>query len=404
MSPPFLRRVTLRNYKSIAACQVALGPLTFLVGRNGAGKSNFLDAIRFVGEALFHGSLDVAFRQRGGLPEVRRISGGHPHHFSIKLEFCLPSGQVGYYYFRIGGKPNGSYEIQSEKCHIVDEFFSENHFTVESGEIKAASVPVMPASYPDKLLLIGASGIPEFRPVYEALCRIAVYNLSPRDIAAPHRPDAQDILSRSGDNAASILQKISPEDHGKIREHLSRIVPGVSDFGAKALGNQEIIEFKQAVKGQEYAWTFPAESMSDGTLRAFGVLLAVFQGTANTAGGKAPLFVGLEEPEIALHPAAAGCLLGSLFEGSNTRQIVVSSHSPDLLDDWDIPIESILAVDNVGGTSTIAAINQANVDIIKQGLMTPGELLRQNQLQPDEDIVDKVMSDRQLRLFDMGEG
>jgi recombinational DNA repair ATPase RecF len=46
--PPFIRRVTIRNYKSIAACQVDLSPLMFLVGANGAGKSNFLDALRFV--------------------------------------------------------------------------------------------------------------------------------------------------------------------------------------------------------------------------------------------------------------------------------------------------------------------------------------------------------------------
>ncbi|WP_343414230.1 AAA family ATPase [Candidatus Amarolinea dominans] len=48
----FLRRVVLQNYKSIAGCDVQLGPLTFLVGPNGAGKSNFLDALRFVADAL----------------------------------------------------------------------------------------------------------------------------------------------------------------------------------------------------------------------------------------------------------------------------------------------------------------------------------------------------------------
>ncbi len=49
---PFLRRVVLRNYKSIRECDVALGPLMLLVGPNGSGKSNFLDALRFVAESL----------------------------------------------------------------------------------------------------------------------------------------------------------------------------------------------------------------------------------------------------------------------------------------------------------------------------------------------------------------
>ena len=55
----FITRVSLRNYKSIAACDVQLQSLDFLVGRNGAGKSNFLDSLRFVANAL-NSSLDHA--------------------------------------------------------------------------------------------------------------------------------------------------------------------------------------------------------------------------------------------------------------------------------------------------------------------------------------------------------
>lgn len=39
--PAFLTRIILRNYKSIGHCDVKLGPLTYLVGVNGSGKSNF---------------------------------------------------------------------------------------------------------------------------------------------------------------------------------------------------------------------------------------------------------------------------------------------------------------------------------------------------------------------------
>ncbi len=50
--PRLVTRIALRNYKSIAACDVQLAPLSFLVGPNGSGKSNFLHALRFVAEAL----------------------------------------------------------------------------------------------------------------------------------------------------------------------------------------------------------------------------------------------------------------------------------------------------------------------------------------------------------------
>src|SRR4051812_37987421 len=117
MQQPFLTRVTVRNYKSIAACQVKLSQLVFLVGPNGAGKSNFLDAIRFVADAL-RTSLDHALRDRGTIKEVRRRSGGHPNHFALRFDFLLPNGQRGYYAFRVGARPSGAYEVQTEECQL----------------------------------------------------------------------------------------------------------------------------------------------------------------------------------------------------------------------------------------------------------------------------------------------
>jgi len=77
MGPTFLGRVVLSNYKSIKECSVSLGSLAFLVGQNGAGKSNFLDALRLVTESL-NTSLEHALRERGGINEVRRRSSRHP--------------------------------------------------------------------------------------------------------------------------------------------------------------------------------------------------------------------------------------------------------------------------------------------------------------------------------------
>ncbi|HVR37935.1 MAG TPA: AAA family ATPase, partial [Thermoanaerobaculia bacterium] len=46
----FIERVSLMNYKSIAHCDVELRPLTVVVGRNGSGKSNFIDSLHFVAD------------------------------------------------------------------------------------------------------------------------------------------------------------------------------------------------------------------------------------------------------------------------------------------------------------------------------------------------------------------
>lgn len=397
---PFIRRVTIRNYKSIAACQVDLQTLMFLVGPNGAGKSNFLDALRFVADAL-RTSLDHALRDRGTIKEVRRRSGGHPNHFAIRLDFTLRDGSDGHYSFRVGAKPGGGYEVQNEECVVHTGILPEqtHSFSVTSGKVESTAT-LLPAVLPDRLFLVAASGLPEFRPVFDALSRIEVYNLNPKVIALPQLPDPGDLLRRDGSNSASVLQQIDTDSRNRISHYLSRIVPSVSTVDPKTLGAQETIEFRQNVKGQTHPWRFLASSMSDGTLRAFGILLAIFQSEV-VQNGYPPLVIGLEEPEMALHPAAASILLAALREASQRVQILVTSHSPDLLDNPDIDTDSLLSVENDDLLTRIGRIDSAGRDMLKRNLFTAGELLRQNQLAPALDAVTDVQHERQLNLFDL---
>jgi len=300
---PFLRVITLRNYKSIAACKLRLPALAFLVGPNGSGKSNFLDSLRLVSDSL-KTSLDHALRHRGTIKEVRRRSGGHPNHFAIRLDFSLPSGAIGHFSFRVGAKPAGGFEVQYEECRIYDPALglTEHFYHVESGKIKSASFDPQPASLPDRLFLVAVSGLPEFRPVFDALSRMEVYNLNPKEISAMQKPDPGELLRRDGGNIASVFNQLPDSAQEQINQYLVRIVPGVSDAETRTLGSQETIEFRQAIKGQKHPWRFLAASMSDGTLRAFGILVSIFQSLK--ASDQKPLLVGLEEPEMTLHPAA----------------------------------------------------------------------------------------------------
>ena len=402
MDRSFIRRVTIRNYKSIAACQIGLHELMFLVGRNGSGKSNFLDALRFVSESLST-SLDHALRDRGTIKDVRRRSGGHPNHFSIRLDFELPSGYTGYYSFRVGAKPGGGFEVQTEECRIVglDALASEHYYRVESGQLKKASFATGPACLSDRLYLVVASGLPEFRPLFDGLSRIEVYNLNPEKLREMQKPDPNKFLRRDGSNAASVLQRLPLETRQIINEHLSQIVPGIKEANTMTMGLQETIEFKQSVAGQKHPWQFLASSMSDGTLRAFGILLSVFQSVG--ASDSQPLLIGLEEPEIALHPAASSILLSALREGARHCQIIVTSHSPDLLNNADIDTDSLLSVESDEGLSKIGPIDEVGRKMLRERLFTAGELLQLNQLKTDPDAVRDVKHERSLKLFELGE-
>ena len=399
MSDPFIKRVTIRNYKSIAACRVELGSLMFLVGPNGSGKSNFLDALRFVADAL-RISLDFALRDRGSIKEVRRRSGGHPNHFSLRLDFVLPSGQDGHYVFRIGAKQAGGFEVQAEECRIRNLMRPDAYFRVDRGEVVEASFTPHPASLPDRLFLVAASGLPEFRPIFDGLSAIEVYNFNPDAIGGMQSADPGDILRRDGGNAASVWQRLPEEARSLILDDIGRIAPGIQGIDYRQLGSRETVEFRQIVHGQEHPWRFQADSMSDGTLRAFGVLLSLYQGGLASGHQRRPRTIGLEEPETALHPAAARILLGALREGSQRCQVLVTSHSPDLLDDPEIPSGYLLAVENHEGSTRIGAIDDAGKEMMKERLFTAGELLRQSQLTSADATVSDVRNERQLAMFD----
>ncbi|MBM7117190.1 AAA family ATPase [Archangium primigenium] len=389
---PFLKRVQLRNYRSIAACHLELGPLTFLVGPNGSGKSNFLDALRLVTDAL-RTSLDHALRDRGGVNEVRQRSSGHPKNFAVRLDFQLPQGDFGHFAFEVGARPHGDYVVLREECAV-----GAANYLVREGTVIHKPAPLAPPGSADRLYLVNAAGLAEFRPVFDALSNMGFYNLNPDKIRAFQSPDKGELLARDGLNLASVLERLEKSDAGstkrRIEDYLSRIVPGLEGVESKRVGHLETLEFRQHVEGAKEPWRFPAINMSDGTLRALGVLVALLQARTE----KDVRVVGIEEPEVALHPAAAGILRDALRDGARHAQIIVTSHSPELLDDPGISAREIVSVSAEQGKTLIARLDEATRTTLKDRLYTAGELLKTNQLTPE---LEEVPSPEQLRLFDL---
>jgi len=216
----------------------------------------------------------------------------------------------------------------------------------------------------------------------------------------PQSPDAKELLHHDGGNIASVIGRLTkdqPNIAERIIKYLSSIIPGINKVSRIAWGPRETLEFRQSVEGAAHPWKFYAASMSDGTLRALGTLVAVTQ----LAEGKKPIrLVGIEEPETALHPAAAGALMDALREASVRTQIVVTTHSPDLVDQVDAEKDMLLSVKVTNGTTAIGPVDEASRDVIKRHLYSPGELLRMDQLQIDPADLKRQ---RQMDLFGPGE-
>jgi predicted ATPase len=412
----FVRRVKLKNYKSIGRCEVELAPLTVMVGRNGSGKSNFLDALGFVSDSL-RTSLDHALRERGGLRAVRRLSTSHPRNFEIEIEFELFGGVPAIYAIKIDSKAEGEFQVAREKLVIgatrpprgrakgptqlrldaAELAYGPAWYEVVNGEVKNASASTMPPASPDRLYLVTASGLREFRPAYDALTSMGFYSLNPEAMKRPQSPDAGELLHRDGWNIASVIARLerdAPELKQRVVDYLKIIVPGVTDFQRVELGPQETVKLHQEVQGSQHPWTFYAMNMSDGTLRALGTLIAAVQPT----GHERVRLVGIEEPETALHPAATSALLDALREATAHTQVLVTTHSPELLEGLNLDQDKLLVVVARGGTTEIAEPDQASLDTIRDHLISAGELLRMDQLEPDREDLEQQR--KTLRFFD----
>jgi predicted ATPase len=395
-SGPFLKRVSICNYKSIGACSVDLGAVTILVGRNGSGKSNFLDALHLVADGL-QTSLDHAIKSRGGIDAVRRRSTGHPRNFSIQMEVELGEWNTATYGFEVGSRPEGGFFVKREELRVAtprNQVVAQ--YVVREGNVDKASKENMPPAADDRLYLVNAAGLPEFRGVYDGLLAMGFYNVNPEVMKELQSPNAKELLHHDGGNIASVLARLENDQPGiaqRITKYLSTIVPDITNVSRVALGPRETLEFRQGVEGTTHSWRVYAATMSDGTLRALGTLVAVMQFVER----KEPVrLVGIEEPETALHPAASRVLMDALREASVRTQILITTHSPDLVDQVDSEKDRLLAVQVTQGTTYIGPVDAASREAIKKHLYSPGELLRMDQLQIDPADLERQ---RQMDLF-----
>ena len=383
----FITRVAIKNYKSIAACDVRPAPLSFLVGPNGSGKSNFLDAIRFVADAL-RGSFGDALLERGGIDEVLHRFGERTADFGIGLDFRLAGGARGHYTFIATTKGRGGYALQREEC-VVDPVGggSPHYYEVEAGQVVRSSIRHPPVCASDRLYLVPVSSLPEFRPVYDMLTGIEIYHLEVDRLREWQRYDPRPRLKRNGSNLASILAGMearAAERKRVIKEYLAAAVPEVLDFESREVGPRLTVEFLQGGGSSKLSERFLASDMSDGILRMLGVLVALFQGDGDRGTG--PSLIGIEEPETGLHPEAAAMLVDALGEASERVQVMVSSHSADLLDEKAVHHDSILAAGFSQGRTNIGPLDAAMRSVIRDRVSTAGELLRIGYTTPDPEL------------------
>ena len=352
--------LTLENWKNFKHAAIPLQRRAFIVGPNASGKSNLLDALRFLRDiADPEGGFQRAVKTRGGVSQIRCLHARKQPHVAIEVAM----------------------EIEGEEWNYKLEFAQDNqrHPIVKSERVRHNGEIIVDRPDPQderdenrltQTHLEQVNANQRFRPIAEFLAQVRYLHVVPqliretdRATKRQHDPFGSDFLEQ----LAKTPKRVLDSRLKKINSALGVAVPQMKELKLERdeLGVPHL-------KGLYEHWRPNAgwqteEHFSDGTLRLLGLLWALLDGNA-------PLL--LEEPELSLHAAIVGYIPSMMTrtQRKSSRQVLVSTHSADLLTDPGIaPDEVVILEPSRDGTRVSLAADSQQVRALLEGGLSIAE-------------------------------
>ncbi|MDX1939461.1 MAG: AAA family ATPase [Saprospiraceae bacterium] len=320
----YISRVRLKGYKSIIDTEVELKPgLNIIIGANGSGKTNFVEFLKNSPFTYFFNSAHEC-EIEGFMP--------HGYHFLYKRKVgekiiendreFIQKVQENYYVngdlveprnydFRVGNPPYqvSGIHLANLMFHLIEYNLPKNIELLDEGLS-------LEGSWSSDLIF--PSIFFKTNQQFPNLVNEYVFSISDNIRQKKQVYRTSFYLSDNFEELILNLKKFSPVENLKIEDGFS--------FNDKNINNK--VEFNVSfLKLQFYIndeWLY-WNQLSDGTKRIFYIIA----GIVLTKGINIKFL--LEEPELGIHPHQLSRLMDFIKEQSETKQIIITTHSPEVL-------------------------------------------------------------------------
>jgi predicted ATPase len=344
-----LNSIKLTNLLSFGAeTEIVLNPgLNVLIGANGSGKSNLIEVISLL--QSLPKDLTKVIRDGGGIEEWL-WKGEKVSIAKIEIEVSDFDNSI------------IRHVLEFQSIYFHTEIINEE---IWRGENRADGVIYEPefilVSVDDEI--VNQSILSQIKDPYNPDYRVLTYlgnsyqrirlyrewqfgrHTPPR---VPQRADLpNDFLEEDASNLGLILNSFrrNPEVKKKLLESLKLFYENVEDFDVIVQGGYVQVFF------EENGFTIPATRLSDGTLRYLSLLAILLHPNP-------PPLICIEEPELGLHPDVLPTLIDLLKEAAQKTQVIITTHSADLIDDLSDMPESVLVFDKYQGSTSVSRLDK----------------------------------------------
>ncbi|WP_422114678.1 AAA family ATPase [Brachybacterium sp. UNK5269] len=353
-----LTEINLQRFKAaFKPGPVELGPFTTIIGRNGSGKSTLIEALQWIDTAIRRDAREASDRYRSIADLVNLRSQADPNYFQISLKWISEEIEdLEYIKYAIkvidyDGIPRIA--LESLQIKWLGQWAENLIETVDGTRFVkpfSDSPDMLPFLDTDRLALGRLGDLRQGDPISDSLTHFwanAVFlRLAPSRLSEGSnvtRRSYEPLLDEEGGTLASLLFEFSAEDLFELAESIKGLIPGIQGVerhrtgkGREARGEYALLE-KMPYRGRAGRTRFevPSWMLSEGT-RRITALLALLQRS------NPPTLLCVEEVENGLDPWSIRGMLAHLRDASYSTQVVLTTHSPYLLN--DVPMESILLV------------------------------------------------------------